>query len=101
MELLGEMNETTEPDLENTPEAGYLFGQRVNNLVQWADVAANSDQFARAVVKDYWEEVVRVDTAGRYGPEFEYLWKSLKGEDAYSVRKMLHRLILTEAYGAP
>jgi hypothetical protein len=101
MEILGEMNESSEPGLENTPEQGFLFGQKVDNLVEWASVAANSDQFARAVVKDYWQEVVRLDYDGTHADEFESLWKALKTTDSYSVRKMLHRLILTEAYGAP
>ena len=33
--------------------------------------------------------------------EFEALWSDFKGEHAYQVERMLHALIMTEAYGVP
>jgi len=40
------------PQIAETPEAGVLFGQPVANLVEWAEVAANSEPFARKLVLD-------------------------------------------------
>ena len=33
--------------------------------------------------------------------EFEQLWKSFKTDHQYGVERMLHDLIMTEAYGVP
>jgi hypothetical protein len=40
------------------PEAGEIFGQKVANLLEWSQVAANSDAFAQKVVWDYWKLMV-------------------------------------------
>ena len=101
MELLAEMNADTEPNLASIPEAGYILGQRVNNLVEWATVAANSEAFAQQVARDYWQRLVKRPTKGAYKEDFEGLWSSLMTIDNYSVKAMLQRLIKTEAYGAP
>jgi len=87
-------------NLTNTPENGYIFGQPVANLQEWASVAANSRQFASATVMDYWKLLVGTKAA-YYDNEFESLWRNLMEKHEYSVEKMLHDLIKTEAYGAP
>lgn len=87
------------PNIVNTPETGYVLGQPVNNLVEWGNVAANSDQFAAAVVEDYWKLLMGEKASGE--AEFVDLWRKLKTDDAYHVEAMLHRLIRTEAYGVP
>lgn len=101
MEILSEVNADTEPDLNDTPEAGFILGQPVDNLVEWAAVAANSDAFAKQVVRDYWDRIVKRPENGKFAKEFDDLWQSLKAEDQYRVDAMLRRLIKTEAYGAP
>lgn len=84
------------------PEAGYIFGQPVADLVQWARVAADSDQFAKATVLDYWKLLLGHEVQATEQEEFEALWRDLKGPTHnYGVEKMLHALIETEAYGAP
>lgn len=89
------------PDVVNTPEAGVILGQPVANLVEWGEVAANSDAFARATVLDYWKllmgDVPRPDESA----EFDELWRAFKTDHGYSVDRMLHHLITTEAYGVP
>jgi hypothetical protein len=87
------------PNIVNTPETGYVLGQPVSNLVEWGNVAANSDQFAAAVVEDYWKLLMGEKASGE--AEFVDLWRKLKTDDAYHVEAMLHRLIRTEAYGVP
>ncbi len=85
------------------PEAGILFGKPVKDLVEWGQVAANSDDFAQNVVSDYWKVLIgrapnKADTA-----EYTALWKDLMSPAGsnYRVEKMLHKLVLTNAYAAP
>jgi hypothetical protein len=85
------------------PEAGMLLGKPVKDLVEWGQVAANSDDFAQNVVSDYWKELIgrapnKADTA-----EYAVLWKDLMSPTGsnYRVEKMLHKLVLTNAYAAP
>ncbi len=89
------------PAVVNAPEAGVLFGQPVNDLIDWARVAANDDAFAKALVLDYWKllfgEAPRPDEAA----EFAELWGRLMTVHAYGVERMLHDLVATEAYGVP
>lgn len=89
------------PNITQIPERGSLLGQPVNDLKQWGQVAANSDQFAMASVNEYWRLLVGDAPSAEQHAEFTALWKKLKGEHAYSVRKMLHDLVKTEAYGVP
>jgi len=88
------------PNMGNMPEAGYVLGQPVDDLVQWAKVAADSDEFARATVADYWRMLMG-KPATALDLEFTDLWKALKSDHNYSVEAMLHDFIKTEAYGAP
>jgi hypothetical protein len=89
------------PMIMRMPEAGVIFGQPVSDLVAWGRTAADSEPFARAVVKDYWRLTVGGEPSGPETDEFEALWRGLMTDDGYQVRRMLHRLIDTEAYGVP
>jgi hypothetical protein len=89
------------PQIVETPEAGLLFGQPVANLVEWAEVAANSEPFARKVVLDYWRLLVGEDPQPGDEAEFATLAQRLSSEHEYRVERMLRDLIATEAYGAP
>jgi hypothetical protein len=87
--------------LAQIPEAGVIFNQPVANLLEWSQTAANSDQFARATVLDYWKLLLGGPPTSDQQAEFTQLWQDFKTTDAYSVQKMLHALVKTEAYGAP
>jgi len=87
--------------IAETPEAGLLFGQPVADLVEWAEVAANSEPFARKVVLDYWRLLIGQDPQPGDEPEFVRLVQRLSSTHEYRVERMLRDLILTEAYGAP
>ncbi len=90
------------PAMAAMPEAGYLFGQPVADLVEWGQVASESDQFFKATVTDYWQllmgEKPSTNKPEQYA-EFTALWQELQDHD--SVEQMLHSFIETEAYGAP
>ncbi len=87
------------------PENGILLGHKVKDLMEWGQVAANSDPFAQKVVGDYWKVLIGRDPETHAQDQAEYtkLWQGLKSPDAYNYRveKMLHGLILTQAYGRP
>ena len=85
------------------PEAGEIFGQKVANLLEWSQVAANSDAFAQKVTWDYWKMMVGREPSPADQTEFALMWKGLKAPDKfnYRVERMLHALVLTEAYGRP
>lgn len=84
-----------------TPEQGMLFGEPVDDLVMWAEVAANSEAFRRATVRDYWRMLLREDPRPAEQADFGALVEGLGGRHGWSVDAMLHELIETEAYGAP
>ena len=86
--------------LHQTPESGYVLGQPYEDLVEWGQIAANSDDFAIAAVSDYWRLFVGRDPLTTEQEEFEMLWRALKDDHGYSIERMLHDLIDTEAYGA-
>lgn len=85
----------------DTPEAGVIFGQPVADLLEWAQVAANSEDFRRATVLDYWTLLLGEPPTGTEQAEFIALVDALGAEHGYSVEAMLHDLVDTEAYGAP
>ena len=87
--------------IRDVPEAGYLFGQRVENLVEWAELAANSEQFAKATLLDYWRLLIGPEPTQADMGEFDTLWQGLMTGHGYQVESMLKALIKTEAYGAP
>lgn len=84
-----------------TPEQGMLLGQPVADLVEWAEVAANSDPFRRKLVRDYWKLLVGEEPGVTDQTVFNGLVERFSDEHGYQVEAMLHDLIETEAYGAP
>jgi hypothetical protein len=88
-------------NIRDVPEAGYLLGQPVANLVEWAELAANSDEFAQATVRDYWYLLMGGAPTPGQAADFEALWRGLKAAHGYRVEMMLKAFIKTEAYGVP
>jgi hypothetical protein len=84
-----------------TPEAGWIFGQPVRDLREWARVAANSEAFARAVVMDYWRLLIGRAPTPAEAPEVNQLVEDLMTTHAYRVEAMLFDLVKTEAYRVP
>ena len=94
-------NGALDPFIAQTPEAGVLMGQPYNDLNDWTQIAANSDRFAYAAVRDYWRQLIGRDPLPAESAEYDQLWQGLKDTHNYSVEGMLHDFIMTEAYGAP
>lgn len=87
--------------LAMTPENGVILNQPVTSLMQWAQVASNSDAFLRATATDYWKLLMGHAPRAEETAEFVAIWQALKTTHNYRVKPMLHQLIRTEAYGAP
>jgi hypothetical protein len=85
----------------DTPEAGVIFGQEVADLLEWAQVAANSDEFASATTRDYWMLLMGEEPSPDEAAEFAAVWNSFSDTHQYSVDAMLHDIIDTEAYSVP
>jgi len=98
---IGRFTSVDGDSVADTPEAGYIFGQKVDNLIEWSEVAANSDAFARALVGDFWKLLLGEEPRPSDTEEFDALWKRFMNEDGYNVEAMLHDLVKTEAYGVP
>jgi len=75
----------------------------VADLKEWGQVAANSPEFAKAVVTDYWKTLVGDAPRPEEAKELEALVSSLMSasEANWRVETMLKALIRTEAYGVP
>jgi hypothetical protein len=89
------------PNITQMPENGYVLGQPVQDLNAWAKVAASSKEFASATVMDYWMLLMGRTPRPSEQAEFDKLWNDLMGKNQYSVERMLHDFIRTEAYGVP
>ncbi|MEO1337184.1 MAG: hypothetical protein AAFV29_16195 [Myxococcota bacterium] len=87
--------------MSSTPEAGVIFGQPVDDLVQWAHVAANSEAFALAVTKDYWRLLTGETPRASELADYTMLAQDLMTVHGYSVAAMLRQLIFTEADSVP
>ena len=92
---------TDGPRVADTPEQGMLFGEPVQDLLAWAEVAANSEAFRRATVRDYWRMLFHEEPRPTEITQFEQLVSDFGTVHDYRVERMLHALIDTEAYGAP
>jgi hypothetical protein len=87
--------------IREVPESGFLLGQPVSDLVEWATVAANSDEFAIATVRGYWRLLLGHEPTDKERAEFETMWRDFRGIHNYRVELMLVDLIQSEAYGTP
>ena len=90
--------------LADTPEEGFIFGVKVSNLQQWAQVAVDSDEFAKKIVLDLWNILIASKLESQqYQEAFDELWQGFMNEkqDNYRVKSLLHRLIDLEVYGGP
>lgn len=86
---------TDGPLVAQTPEAGVILGTPVDDLVQWAQVAADSQAFAAQTVRDFWRRL----TGRPEDAEFDELVTRFRTDHDYRVEAMLHDLVMTEAYG--
>jgi hypothetical protein len=91
------------PKVKDAPKTGTIFGQETPDLVSMARVAANSEAFAKKVVFDYWKLLVGREPTIQDQREYNALWRGLMSPTGtnYRVERMLHELVMTNAYGRP
>lgn len=91
------------PRVAEAPAGGMILGQEVADLLEWGKVAANSDAFAMKVTYDYWKLLIGREPDVNDQAEYTRMWRGLKSATTYNYRveKMLHDLVLTNAYGRP
>ncbi len=89
------------PSIADVPDSGALLGKPVADLLEWVEVASDSDDFARATALDYWRLVMGQEPSPDETAEFTALWHAFIEVHDYRVERMLHDLIDTEAYRVP
>jgi hypothetical protein len=82
------------------PPQTVVLGTPVADLVDWALVAANSDEFIRNMGLALFHFVLDRDPTPDEAADFNALWGTLPA-DGYSANLFLHRLIDLNAFGAP
>lgn len=79
---------------------GAIFGTEITTPEQWVEAAVSSDAFAQRMVSIVWGYVFRRPPLTCEQDEFEDLRARFQG-GGRNVEAMLHRLVLTDAYGVP
>ena len=88
--------------INDVPERGVIFGQEVADLMEWSEVASNSDAFAQKVILDLWKVLIgHVPKTEKETQAYEQFWQKLKTDYQYQVERFLHDLIDSEVYGVP
>ncbi len=77
---------------------GVIFGQSVQDLLEWAAIARESDAFKKNVVNMIWESTLNRKPFPHEVAEYDALWRDLPTQ-GYSVNKMIHSFIDTNAFG--
>jgi len=88
------------PDWDATRQKSVLLGKSVSNLVEWAKVAADSDEFKRTIADMFFHHALTRGARPEEVEEFNSLWQSAVA-DGHSANRMLHRFIRTHAFGSP
>ena len=79
---------------------GAIFGQPISTPEEWVAVAVESDAFSRRLVSILWGYLFRRPPLSCEQDEFEAL-RSDFHDGGRNIEAMLHRLVVTDAYGAP
>lgn len=81
-------------------ESGFLMGNPVRNLLEWAEAAAETDWFKKTVAQGLYRHAIGHESQTVIErQEFAALWQAFAA-DGYSANKMLHRLIDSRSFGA-
>ncbi|WP_141732297.1 hypothetical protein [Oligoflexus tunisiensis] len=83
------------PDRTEYESLGYIFGQPVANLGEWARVAAESDAFKQNLALMFFQfSIGHAPRTSQQRTDFAQLWQNLD-EDGYAADRLLHRLVET------
>jgi hypothetical protein len=86
------------PELTQYEARGYLFGQPVANLGDWARMASESDAFKQTLTQMFFKFAVgRTPATSQHRTDFARLWQNLD-EDGYSADHLIHRLVETLSF---
>ena len=77
---------------------GVIFGQRVNDLMEWIQVAIATDEFKQKIATDVWFQALDSAPKPHEQDEYQKLWQAMP-QDNYSVNKLIHRFVDTVAFG--
>jgi hypothetical protein len=88
------------PNWQPAKQQSVLLDQPVKDLVQWAKVASESDEFKRAMTDMFFHHAFNRGPVPEEQGEFAALWQALPG-DGYSANRLLHRLIDVSTFGRP
>lgn len=88
------------PGWSDAEQQPYIFGQPVDDLREFAQVAVESDAFARNLANIFYVHALSREATTTELGEFGMLWQSLP-EDDFSANRLIHRLIDTDAFGVP
>jgi hypothetical protein len=88
------------PNWDKDAQQSVVLGQPVDSLIEWAQVAADSDMFKRNMAEMFFVHALSRSVGPADAEEFAALWQSLP-EDGHSANRLLHRLVDTAAFGAP
>jgi hypothetical protein len=95
---LGNPIGTYDPARTSWEGDGQILGQQASDLLEWAEIARNSEAFRRNIARMMFEQALSRGPLPHEKDEFDALWQGLPAE-GYSVNKMLHRMIDTKAFG--
>ena len=86
----------------STEPQGMLLGQPVSTLRDWAQVAAASDEFKHNMARLLFEHALGRPPGPQDKEEFDALWPSWSSiEVGYNANEFIHKLVDTDAFGAP
>jgi hypothetical protein len=81
-----------------TDPQAFLFGEPVESVVEWADVAVESDAFARNLANLFFRHALEREPTVPEQTAFDTLVTSL-AEDGFSANRLIHRLVDLDAFG--
>jgi hypothetical protein len=88
------------PNFDPALQRSYVLGQQVQSVVEWAAVAAQSDEFKRTMAELFFVHALGAKPTAAQLPEFTALWKACAA-DGYSANRLIHRLVDMHVFGAP
>lgn len=80
------------------PESGFLLGSKVDDLLDWAKKARESDYFKKNLVKIIFKHALNQDPEKKDPEEFKTLWNNLASNN-YSINQLIHEIVDLDAFG--
>lgn len=88
------------PSWDDAAQQSIIFGEPVADLVTWARVASESDEFKRNMADMFFRHALNRAPGPLDQAEFVALFRAIP-DDGYSANKLIHRLVDTNSFGSP